>query len=392
MAATDLLRVERLRERMRESNVDVLVCRLPENVLYLTDYWPHHGVSVALLPRDGMTLLFVPEIEGEYANPAWAAVVPFGWGLLKDGDLYDSYRRLLAQAGARVGLQGARVGVEQSFEIVGATYRWAEPVVPAAPWSGLLAQVFADAHLVDATGLLQETRAVKTAYELAKLRIANEIAEMGMAAFLERLEPGMTEAQVGALIEHKIRADGPGYKNARLVRASAEVSTGPVGSTKATLLIPSTTRVVGEGDIVLVELATGVDGYWSDLTYVAVAGAPTARQREVYNAVLQAQQAAARCLKPGAAWSEPDRAARTVLEEAGLGDYFVHITGHGVGFRYHESMPMLMPGAAGRLEVGMVSSVEPGVYIPGFGGVRIEDNVAVGADGPSFLSTPRTPW
>jgi Xaa-Pro aminopeptidase len=384
--------VERLRERMRESNVDVLVCRLPENVLYLTDYWPHHGVSVALLPRDGTTLLFVPEIEGEYADPTWATVVPFGWGLLKDGDLYDSYRHLLAQASARFGLHGARVGVEQSFEIVGATYRSAEPVVPAAPWSGLLAQVFADAHLVDATSLLQETRAVKTAYELEKLRIANEIAEMGMAAFLERLEPGMTEAQVGALIEHKIRADGPGYKNARLVRASAEVSTGPVGSTKATLLIPSTTRVVGEGDIVLVELATGVDGYWSDLTYVAVAGAPTARQRAVYNAVLQAQQAAARCLKPGAAWSEPDRAARTVLEEAGLGDYFVHITGHGVGFRYHESMPMLMPGAVGRLEVGMVSSVEPGVYIPGFGGVRIEDNVAVGADGPIFLSTPRTPW
>ena len=177
MASTDLLRVERLRARMRESNVDVLVCRLPENVLYLTDYWPHHGVSVALLPRDGTTLLFVPEIEGEYADPVWAAVVPFGWGLLKDGDLYESYRRLLAQASARLGLQGARVGVEQSFEIVGATYRSAEPVVPAAPWSGLLAQVFADAHLADATGLLQETRAVKTAYELAKLRIANEIAE-----------------------------------------------------------------------------------------------------------------------------------------------------------------------------------------------------------------------
>ena len=70
----------------------------------------------------------------------------------------------------------------------------------------------------------------------------------------------------------------------------------------------------------------------------------------------------------------------------------MHITGHGVGFRYHESIPMLVPGAEERLEVGMVSSVEPGVYIPGFGGVRIEDNVAVGADGPSFLSTPRTPW
>jgi Xaa-Pro aminopeptidase len=81
-----------------------------------------------------------------------------------------------------------------------------------------------------------------------------------------------------------------------------------------------------------------------------------------------------------------------VLDKAGLGKYFVHITGHGVGLRYHEFIPFLMPGAMGTLEKGMVSSIEPGVYIPDFGGLRIEDNVAVGADGPIFLSTPRKPW
>jgi len=91
-------------------------------------------------------------------------------------------------------------------------------------------------------------------------------------------------------------------------------------------------------------------------------------------------------------FSAPDSAARQVLTEAGLGEYFVHITGHGVGWRYHEFIPFLMPGATGILKTGMVSSVEPGVYIPGFGGIRIEDNVAVGVDGPVFLSTPRQPW
>jgi Xaa-Pro aminopeptidase len=81
-----------------------------------------------------------------------------------------------------------------------------------------------------------------------------------------------------------------------------------------------------------------------------------------------------------------------VLDAAGLGKYFVHITGHGVGHRYHEFIPFLMPGAGGKLEEGMVTSIEPGVYIAGFGGLRIEDNVAVGKDGPIFLSTPRKPW
>lgn len=392
MDKTDALRLKRLQEKIEAAGLYALVCRLPENVVYLTDYWPHHGFSVAVLPKSGKPLLFLPEVEAEYADPDWAEITPFGWGLLKDDDLYVNYRRLLGQAHDRLGLKGAKVGVEKSFEVVGPTYRAAEPVVPAGPWGKLLDEVFADASQVDATDLLQTTRAIKTDYELGKLRIANEIAEMGMAEFLANLKPGMTEAQVGALVEHKIRADGPGYKGVRLVRALCEVGAGPVGSTKGTLLVPSTTRVINEGDIVMVELATIVDGYWSDLTYVAVAGKPNARQREVYNSVLEAQTAAAKQMRPGASFADPDSAARQVLDKAGLGKYFVHITGHGVGLRYHEFIPFLMPGATGTLEAGMVSSIEPGVYIPDFGGIRIEDNVAVGVDGPIFLSTPRKPW
>jgi len=93
----DSVRLERLRQRMKESQVDALICRLPENVVYLTDYWPHHGFSVAVMPKEGKPILFVPEIEGEYADPEWAEVKTFGWGLLKDADLYHNYRTLLTE-------------------------------------------------------------------------------------------------------------------------------------------------------------------------------------------------------------------------------------------------------------------------------------------------------
>ncbi len=392
MSEAKKFRIKRIQEMMAQEGFAAIVCRLSENVVYLTDYWPHHGFSVAILAQEGDPYVFVPEVETEYARAGWAVVDEFGWGLLKDGDLYTNYRQWLTKMRDMLGLKGKKVGVEKSFEVTAPTYRAAEPVVPAGPWNTLLAEVFADATLADVFNLISTARAVKGEYELEKLRLANEISEMGINYGIEKLEPGMTEAEIGAWIEYKIRADGPGYKGARLVRANAEVAAGPVGSTKATLLIPSTSYRTQEGDLVMIELATIVDGYWSDLTYMAVVGKPSDRQREVYNHLLEAQQAAAQEMRAGASYADPDRAAREVLKKAGLADYFVHITGHGVGFRYHEFVPFLMPGAQGVLEKGMVSSVEPGIYIPDFGGIRIEDNVAVGEKGPIFLSTPRNPW
>ncbi len=392
MAQIDVERLTKLQEKMVKEGLSALICKLPENVVYLTEYWPHHGFSFVVFPQRGKAQLFIPEVEVEYTDPDWADVTCFGWGLLKDGDLYENYRRLLTAAYKQLDLAGKKVAVEQSFEVTAPTYRAAEPVVPGKPWHDLIASVFQDCEVVDVNAFISEARSTKTAYELEKLRVANEIAEMGIRYAIDNLEPGMTEAEVGALIEYRIRASGPGYKGARLVRAFAEVGAGPVGSTKGTLLIPSTTYQLQRGDFVMIELATDVDGYFSDLTYMAVVGEPTERQKEVYNKLLEAQQAAAYALCAGADFTDPDSAARKVLESAELEKYFVHITGHGVGHRYHEFTPFLMPGIQGTLQEGMVTSIEPGVYIEGFGGIRIEDNVAVGKDGPIFLSTPRKPW
>jgi Xaa-Pro dipeptidase len=369
MADDDRARINRLQKKMAEEGLDALVCRLSENVVYLTDYWPHHGFSVAVLGREGKPLLLVPEVEIEYTKAEWAEVVPFGWGLLKDGDLYQNYRRLLSETMGRFGLKGKRIGVERSFEIIAPTYRMAEPVVPSGPWQSLMSQLFGESNVVDITEFLQKARSIKTAYELGKLRIANEIAEMAMLDTLSKLAAGMTEAQIGA-----------------------KVGAGPLDTFKGTLLVPSTGYRLQKGDLVMIELATMVDGYFSDLTYMGVVGAPSQRQKEAYNHLLEAQQAATQEMRPGNTFEAPDQAARKVLEKAGLGSYFVHITGHGVGLRYHEFIPFLAPGSVGTLEEGMVSSIEPGIYIPDLGGMRIEDNVAVGPKGPVVLSTPRRPW
>ena len=388
MIQPDSLRVMRLQEMMNAAGLDALICRLPENVVYLTDYWPFHGVSVAVLFPQGKPTLLVPTGEADWARPAWAEVVPFGWGLLKDDDLYTSYRKLLGGL-----VQGkVRIGVELSAEVVGASYRHAEPVVPAAPWFAMLSEALPQAEWLDAVGLLQQAKLIKTEYDLGRLRTAAEIAHMGASEMLVQLKPGMTEVQASAIIEGAIRAKGPGHEGARMVWAEAEVSSGPVNTTLTAMLVPSTRRVIEEGDLVMVEMATVMDGYYSDLTYMAVAGEPSERQREVHNAVLAAQQAGAAQMRPGNPFSAADRAARDVLAEAGLGEYFIHGSGHGLGFRFHEDIPGLTPNASQLFRRGMVSSIEPGVYIPGFGGVRIEDNVAIGEDGPVFLSTPRQPW
>jgi Xaa-Pro aminopeptidase len=111
MSEYKMERVRRLQELMAEEGLDALVCRLPENVVYICEYWPHHGISVAVLPRDGSATLFIPEVEAEWGNPDWAEVVPFGWALLKDPDQYLSYKNLLGGIRDRLGLGSGKIGV-----------------------------------------------------------------------------------------------------------------------------------------------------------------------------------------------------------------------------------------------------------------------------------------
>jgi Xaa-Pro dipeptidase len=250
----------------------------------------------------------------------------------------------------------------------------------------LLNSTFEDSQLVDVTSLLEEQRMRKTSLEAEKLRIASEISCLGLTAFESAVRVGASGVELAAEVEREIMVRGTGYKGAVRVRAFAQVAVGAEES--AVGYRPneiSTARKLRSGDIALLELGVVADGYWADRTRLRVAGTPTEEQSRIFEVVRQAQQSAVSAIREGVTGAQIDQAARSVIRAAGLADCFPHITGHGLGFRYHESAPILSPDSPQRLEEGMLTSVEPGVYDPRFGGFRLEDDVLVTRKGAEVL-------
>lgn len=380
-------RIARVQEALAAEGLAALVCRLPEHVVMLSGYWPVIGRSAVIVPTDGNPALIAPEMEREALARAFVDDIrTFPVWKLGDPLPDESLGRLLRDAAVALGLKSRRVGWEgDGDEEIAPTQKVTEPWRPAAPARAIMQGMCVEA--VDASGLLAHLRARKTEEDLGRLRVANEIAGLGIRAFLEAVQEGRSEAEVAAEAERAILAGGTGYKGTVHARGEALVFSGAerlhrVGWGYA----PSTGRRLQRGDLVMLELSTVADGYYSDLTRMASVGEPTAAQRELIEATVQAQRAAIAAIRPGATGGEVDAAAREVLEARDLAGLFIHITGHGLGFRYHEPTPLLYPGAENILAEGMVTSVEPGLYSPEFGGIRLEDNVVVTAEGAEVLS------
>ncbi len=380
-------RVGTLRKRLETAGLDALVCRLPENVLCLTGYWPRSGVSFLVVTAEGGARLVLPDLEAGLAT-AGVERREFSWGRLDDPPPLESVRRLLAPEGRAL----RRVGWEANFEAVAPAHVAGEVLVPAATTRAMLQEVFPEAQLEDATALLNDERARKTPGDLAGLARAAQVAERGVLAFERSVRPGIRECELQAAVEAAVLAEGPGIQGAQSVRAFAQLLSGPATAGAWAPWYLPTRRQVRAGELVLLELATVADGYWSDITRVAVAGTPDPWQRQVCEAVTHALEAARAAARPGVASSAVDAAARAVLQEAGLAHAFVHHTGHGVGFRYHEPRPWIHPTSTHTLEEGMVTTLEPGAYVPGRGGIRLEENVWIGPEGARTLSVAARTW
>jgi Xaa-Pro aminopeptidase len=226
--------------------------------------------------------------------------------------------------------------------------------------------------------LVEELREVKDERELAAMREAARLGGEALAGLLPTLRAGLTERQVAVDLELAMRrlgADGLAFDT---IVAFGEQAAEPHHRPGDRPLRP--------GDLVKVDFGARVDGYCADMTRTVVLGRASQRQRDLYELVRDAQAAGLACLQAGVAGGEVDRACRQPIVEAGLGDSFPHPTGHGIGLEIHEA-PRLRAGSRDRIAAGTPVTVEPGVYLPGFGGVRIEDLAVARPGGHELLTT-----
>jgi Xaa-Pro aminopeptidase len=348
-------RLDRVRKNMAEQAIDVLLLSVGHDLPYLTGYhaMPLERLTMLVVPRDGEATLVVPELEAPRVveQPGVFTVSPWP----ESADPVEIVARLSAGAGAiGVGDQmWARFLVELLPHLPGVAYRRA----------------------VDVIGPL---RMVKDDAEVAALRVAGEAADR-VAAQLQGGEVplvGRTEAQVSADIGARLIAEGHDKVNFAIVA---------VGANAASPHHHASTRVIEAGEIVLCDFGGTMNGYCSDTTRCMFTGKPTAEIAEAYDVLHAAQAAGITAATVGTPCEDVDRAARDVIADAGYGDYFIHRTGHGIGLEEHED-PYIVAGNTETLVAGHAFSVEPGIYIAGRWGMRLEDIVVAADAGPQPLN------
>ncbi|MFI9010580.1 M24 family metallopeptidase [Actinosynnema sp. NPDC053489] len=343
-----------LRATLRDRGLDALLVTNLLNVRYLTGFT---GSNAALLVRADADDTAVFCTDGRYLLQAGAEVPDLERVIDRPCDA--------ALVGRAVGAGARRIG----FESRHVTVDGLDALVAAA----------GDAELVRAADLVERLRLVKDDAEVEALRMACAAADRALAGLVEHggLRPGRTEREIareleGRMLDHG--AAGPSFES--------------IVATGANSAVPHhrpTDAVVRDGDFVKLDFGALVDGYHSDMTRTVVVGRAADWQRELYELVAASQAAGRAALAVGAALSDVDAAARGVIEDAGYGEQFPHGLGHGVGLQIHEA-PALSKAGDGTLLPGMAVTVEPGVYLAGKGGVRIEDTLVVRAGAPELLT------
>jgi Xaa-Pro aminopeptidase len=372
----DSAKLDRVRALMAERDLDALVVRAPDNVLYLTNFWGMKGYDACVFPREGEPVLICLEASEEDAGrTAWTGDVR----LFRGYDARDARpptARVLEEARKAAARYG-RVGLELSLGTQASDRMVGEPTTYTREWFDAFGSV------EDATPLLVEARALKTEQEIERMRLANDIAAAAMEHCRLVIEAGMTEAQIAAEWLGFVHGEGTGWEGkVDLALGFSLVWSGPGIKT----FTATTSRPVVEGEPTLFEIWVCADGYWCDHTKNLVVGDLTSAYLELEQGLLGVYEDAVGYTQPGASFAELDRRIRTGIEALGFPGQPSHPVCHGVGARAHEP-PYAHQAGGGEIREGMVLAIEPGCYIEGGGGLRVEDNFLVTADGAGKLSS-----
>ena len=371
----DNAKLERVRSLITERGLDALVVRAPDNVLYLTNFWGMKGYEACVFPREGNPVLICLESsEEDAARTAWTDDIRLFKGY-DEADPRPPIARMLELAQS-VAAEYEALGLELSLGTQAADRMVGEPTTFTLDWF----TAFGDVE--DATPLLADARALKTEQEIERMRLANDIAAAAMEHCKLIIEPGMSEAQVAAEWEGFVHGEGTGWEGK--VELALGFSLVWSGSGIKTFTA-TTARPVVEGEPTLFEIWVCADGYWCDHTKNLVVGDLTPEYRELEAGLVGVYEDAIEFCRPGASFAELDRRMRTGIAEMGFPGQPSHPICHGVGARAHEP-PYAHQAGGGEILPGMVLAIEPGCYIEGGGGLRVEDNFLIFAAGAQKLS------
>jgi Xaa-Pro dipeptidase len=371
----DRSKLELVRALLDEQELDALVVRAPDNVLYLTNFWGMKGYDACVFPRDGDPVLICLEASADDAErAAWTSDVRFVRGY-DETDPRPALARTLDAAivatrdYARVGLE-LSLGTQASDRMVG------EPTTFTRAWF----DAWPDA--ADATPLLAQARSIKTAQEVERIQLANDIAAAGMEYVREHLRPGMKESEAASLWHAFVHGEGTGWRG----QVDLALGFSLVWSGEGIRTFTATgDRPVQADQPTLFEIWVCADGYWCDHTKLVCPGELRADYRELEQQLLEVYNRAIEHCRPGASLPELDRLLRDGIAAMGYPDQPTHPVAHGVGARAHEP-PYAHQAGGGAVAEGMVLAIEPGCYWPGGGGLRVEDNFLITAGGARKLS------
>ncbi|MFN0155872.1 MAG: M24 family metallopeptidase [Gaiella sp.] len=371
----DDAKLDRVRALMAEHGLDALVVRAPDNVLYLTNFWGMKGYDAVVFPREGDPALICLEASAADAEKmAWTPDVRLFAGY-HPSDPRPPQARVLELATAAAADYGT-VALELSLGTQASDRMVGEPTTFTAAWF----EAFPGAQ--DAVPLLNEARALKTAQEIERLRLANEIAAAAMKHVTTTIRPGQRESQVAAEWLGFVHGEGTGWRGkVELALGFSLVWAGPGIRT----FTATSNRPVLEGEPTLFEIWVCADGYWADHTKNLVVGDLHQRYRDLEEGLLGVYRDALALVRPDASMAELDARVRDGIDALGFPGQPTHPVCHGVGARAHEP-PYAHQAGGGRFAEHMVLAIEPGCYWAEGGGLRVEDNFLVTATGVERLS------